>query len=81
MSQLDSARRLRNARRMIRVYAHSADKDTASDVAEAFEKCLDCPLKSLKLRCCLAREAERWRALSAEDSPVEPVEPLNAIQH
>ncbi|MEM7375870.1 MAG: hypothetical protein AAF460_00040 [Pseudomonadota bacterium] len=64
MSQDDTATHLRLARRLIRVYAHTPDNDTASDVADAFERCLGCPLKSLRLRCCLRREAKRWRALS-----------------
>ncbi|GEM_PF-5091095 len=81
MSHPDSATRLRTARRMIRVYAHSPDKDTASDVADAFEKCLDCPLKSLKLRCCLAREAERWRALSDAETPATDAPRLDPIRH
>ncbi|MEM9601691.1 MAG: hypothetical protein AAGA11_02400 [Pseudomonadota bacterium] len=82
MSQDDTAAHLRLARRLIRVYAHAPDNDTASDVADAFERCLDCPLKSLRLRCCLRREAKRWRALSdrcdsAHDAPPDaPPPPL-----
>ncbi len=68
MDQPDSASHLRTARRLIRIYAHTPDKETASDVADAIERCLDCPLKSLKLRCCLAREAQRWRAVGDEES-------------
>lgn len=75
----DTASHLRNARRLIRVYAQTPDTETAATVADAFERCLNCPLKSLRLRCCIAREAKRWRALShsnpadqADNQPATP---------